>query len=199
MPSRINTTDSESFEEKVRKSSFLENEDFSPREAAVKTIPRTGLAGRMRTWMSEHERSFTKTDICEGLDIPPGKGREKVAMVIRDFVRRREIIPGPEKRKRRQNLFRYRYNQAWKPDRPAHLAEKAYKAMRLISFKEGFALSDIEKTTGQSRNYIDILAKELLTAGHIRKEGYRPRSGSYGRETVYRVVNTDRFLIEVMK
>jgi len=166
---------------------------------APKTIPRTGLAGRMRAWMSAQAKPFTPADVSDGLGVPPGKEREKVSMVLRDFTRRGEIIPEMEKRKRRQNSWRYRYNSGWKPDRPTHLAEKAYKAMRIISFKEGFALVDIEKSTGQGRNYIDKLAKDLLKAGHLRKEGYRRRTGSYGREAVYRVVNTDRFLLEVMK
>jgi hypothetical protein len=165
-----------------------------------KTTLRTGLAGRMRGWMSaQGNKPFTTADVSDGLGVPPGKGREKVSTVLRDFTRRGEIIPETEKRIRRQNVWRYRYNSGWKPDRPAHLAEKAYKAMRITSFKEGFSLADIEKSTGQGRNYIDKLAKALLKAGHIRKEGYRRPAGCYGREAVYRVVNTDRFLIEVMK
>ena len=173
--------------------------DNCTQDATGRSIPRTGLAGRMRAWMSTQAKPFTALDVSVGLGVPPGKEREKVSMVIRDFTRRGEIVPEAEKRIRRQNLWRYRYNRDWKPDRPARLAEKAYKAMRLISFKEGFALADIEKSTGQGRNYIDKLAKDLLKAGHLRKEGYRRRTGSYGREAVYRVVNTDRFLIEVMK
>jgi chromosome segregation and condensation protein ScpB len=167
--------------------------------ATPKNAPRTGLAGRMRAWMAAQVKPFTAADVSIGLGVPPGKGREKVSTVLRDFSRRGEIIPEPEKRIRRQNIWRYRYNASWKPNRPAILAEKACKAMRIISFHEPFSLADIQKITGQKRNYIDKLAHDLLAAGHLRKEGYRRRRGSYGREAVYRVVDTDRFLIEVMR
>jgi hypothetical protein len=163
-------------------------------------IPKSGLASRMRAWMETQQRSFTPTQLCEALDIAPGKGRERVRSSLADFIKRGEIAKKNDKRKRRQNYSSYVYSKT-----PAigfeggKVQEKIFKAMRLLSFHNPFSVTDIQRMTDTDRNYIDKLTRRLVQAGHLKHEGYRSRSSSYGRESVYRVVNTDRFRVEVMK
>ena len=163
-------------------------------------IPKTGMAGRMRAWMRGQTRPFAVLQICNSLEIPRGKERDKVRNAIPDFLRRGEIAVVADKHNRRQSAQKYRYNHAWKNGHGHGKIEgKIYKAMRLVSFHEPFAVSDIQRMTGQERNYIDKLTRKLLKDGHLRREGFRSRSAGYGREAHYRVVNTDRFRVEVMR
>lgn len=163
-------------------------------------IPKTGLASRMREWMEAQTGAFTSMQLCDGLDITRGTERDKVRTSLGDFLRRGEIAKTIQKRKRRQHSSLYVYVK-----RPGivfeggKVQEKVFKAMRLLSFHEAFSVSDIQRMTSTDRNYIDKLTKKLVQAGHLKHDGYRSRSASYGRESVYRVVNTDRFRVEVMK
>ncbi|HRT70737.1 MAG TPA: hypothetical protein P5308_05195 [Syntrophales bacterium] len=154
----------------------------------------------MREWMAAQSGTFTSTQLCDGLDIPHGKERDKVRNALFDFLRRGEIARKTDKRKRRQHSCCYIY--ITQPDvisRGGQVQEKIFKAMRLLSFHEAFAVTDIQRMTGTDRNYIDKLTQRLVKAGYLKRDGYRSRSASYGREAVYRVVNTDRFRVEVMK
>lgn len=163
--------------------------------------PKTGLAGRMRAWMREQTRPFTVLQICNRLEMLPGKERDKARNAMPDFLKRGEVVVVVDKRIRRQPARRYRYIHAWKRgSKCGDIEGKIYKAMRLVSFEQGFAVSDIQRLTGiTERNYIDKLTRKLLKDGHLRREGYRSRTNSYGREAIYRVVNTDRFRLEVMR
>jgi len=162
-------------------------------------IPKTGLAGRMRDVMRGIEGSFTVRQIYDGLALPPGKEREKVRNVMTDFLCRGEVAKVTDKRIRRQPLQRYRYVGKVNNIRGGKKREKIFKAMRLVSFHEAFAISDIQRMTGTDRSYIEKLTRKLVQEGHLKKEGKRPRSNSYGKESLYRVVNTDRFRTEVMQ
>lgn len=163
-------------------------------------IPKTGLASRMREWMEAQTGAFTSMQLCDGLDITRGTERDKVRTSLGDFIRRGEIARKTDKRKRRQHSSCYIYVK--RPEivfEGGQVQEKIFKAMRLLSFHEAFAVTDIQRMTGTDRNYIDKLTRRLVKAGHLKHDGYRSRSASYGREAVYRVVNTDRFRVEVMK
>jgi len=164
-------------------------------------IPKTGLAKKMRAWMREQKRAFTLSHIYDGLSIPTGKERAKAANAMPDFIKRGEIVRVLEKQNRRQPAQLYRYNHAWKVGHESGKIEgKIYKAMRLISFHEPFAVSDIQRMTGLTgRNYIDKLMRRLLATGHLKREGHRSRVTSYGKEALYRVINADRFRVEVMR
>jgi len=163
-------------------------------------IPKTGMASRMRKWMETQSGTFTSAQLCDALDITPGNERDKVRNTLCDFLRRGEIAKRTDKRKRRQHSSLYVYTK-----RPGivfeggKVQEKIFKAMRLLSFHDVFAVSDIQRMTEADRNYIDKLTSKLTQSGHLKKDGYRSRSSSFGREAVYRVVNTDRFRLEVMK
>lgn len=164
-------------------------------------VPKTGLAKRMRAWMKGRKRPFGISEIYSGLLLPAGKERAKAANAMPDFLNRGEIVRVSDKQNRRQPAQKYRYNHAWQSGHKAGQIEgKICKAMRLISFHEPFAVSDIQRLTGLTeRNYIDKLTRRLLADGHLKREGSRSRATSYGKETLYRVVNADRFRVEVMR
>jgi hypothetical protein len=162
-------------------------------------IPKTGLAGRMRAWMSQRRGAFTPEGLCEGLFIPRGKARFPVFRAMQDFEARGEILR--LSRNLRRNKFRY--NRAWRMKCPKGqgpaLKSKILKAMRLLSFREPFALTDIKRLAEvPGRNYIDKIARKLVVSGHLEKCGFRPCVHGAGREALYRVLDFDRFRIEVM-
>jgi len=154
----------------------------------------------MREWMRNRQGIFTKRDLCDSLGIPRGKDRDQVQKALRDFARRGEIALVQDKRIRRQTVSRYRYvTGILLKVKPGENRDKILKAMRMISFQEPFAVSDIERMTGSDRSHIDKITRRLLREGHLRKEGFRARAKSYGREALYRVVDTNRFRLEVME
>lgn len=159
-------------------------------------IPKTGLARRVREAMSALGK-FTARQLCDALDSPSGKEREKVYRAINDFIRRGEVSRITDRRRKKQTVYRYQQIELF--DRSDEYRQKIYKAMRLMSFHGPFALSDIQKMTGLDRGYIDKLAKKLQKSGHLAFYRYQKRSSSYGREAAYRVTDTDRFRVEVMK
>lgn len=162
--------------------------------------PKTSLAGRMREWMRNRPGPFSKRELCDGLEIPRGKDRDQVQKALRDFARRGEIVVVQDKRIRRQTATRWRFVIGVRlKAKPGDNKDKILKAMRMISFQEPFAVSDIERMTGAGRSHIDKLVSRLLRQGHLRQEGFRARSSSYGRESLYRVVDTNRFRLEVME
>ncbi len=159
---------------------------------------KTGLAGRMRSWMEAQQALFTLQTLYDAMDAILPKSRDTIRLALRDFIRRSEVTTGERNRRQNASLFVYQGRPAnTSPD--GKVRQRVYKAMRLLSFKEPFAISDIRRMTGADRNYIDKLARKLLEDGHLKREGYRPRSSSYGKEAVYRVINTDRFRLEVME
>lgn len=186
----------------------------------MKSVPKTGLAVRMRAWMKalSPTAAFTSGDICLGLNLPPGQERDRCRNALGDFVGRGEIIDVTDKQYRRQTTFAgmrrhprnariYQYQPARAiQDRQSDMRQKIFKAMRLKSFREPFTVADIRfmmmgagSAAVPSRSYIDKLARRLLQAGYLRREGARPRASRIGTEALYRVANTDKFRLEVMK
>ncbi|NPU85524.1 MAG: hypothetical protein HPY65_13690 [Syntrophaceae bacterium] len=150
--------------------------------------------------MRNRRGPFTKKQICDGMDVPRGKDRDQVQKALRDFARRGEIAVVHDKHIRRQTATRWRFVAGVRlKAKPGDNKDKILKAMRMISFQESFAVSDIERMTGAGRSHIDKLVSRLLQEGHLRREGFRARSSSYGREALYRVVDTNRFRLEVME
>ncbi|PKN35622.1 MAG: hypothetical protein CVU61_02030 [Deltaproteobacteria bacterium HGW-Deltaproteobacteria-19] len=162
--------------------------------------PKTGLARRMREWMKDRNGVFTCRQICDSLNIPPGLERGKVQSALREFHIRGELVPVQDKRIRRQPVVRYRYMPSKTfGRRPSVLRGKVLKAMRMISFHEPFAVTDIERISGARTNYIQRITCRLLEEGYLRQEGFRPHPSGNGKQPLYRIIDTNRFRLEVME
>lgn len=152
--------------------------------------------------MKAHNVPFTRQTLYEAMDAMFPKTRGVVRLTLRDFIRREEVGLNPPhpplQRGDQRGVFIYLGRSA-NTSPAGNVRQRIYKAMRLISFKEPFVVSDIRRMTGADRNYIDKLTRKLLEDGHLRCEGYRSRAAGYGKEAVYRVVNMDRFRLEVMR
>jgi hypothetical protein len=154
----------------------------------------------MREWMAAQTGEFSFADIALGVSIPVGHERDVARNALGDFVRRGEIAVAGEKRNLRQSaLYRYQERPAIVTRSSGHAREKIFKAMRLASFEGPFAAADIQRMTGEGRSHIDKWIIRLLKAGHVNRIGCRERTDSYGREAVYRVHDTNKFRVEVMK
>jgi hypothetical protein len=153
-------------------------------------IPKTGLAGQIRSWIKTAKGPFTVIDICGGIGIPPGPRRARVSAVVEDFTERWELIGLGADHRRRRPVRRFCYNTAYEKNlRSADTKQRVYKAMRLISFHSPFAATDIVKYTGVDGNYIHKIAKRLVRRGHLSNLGFRSRKSAY----------LDKFRTEVMK
>ena len=153
------------------------------------TVPKTGLAGRIRAWARERRRPFKPSQVCDGLGIAPGPERDKVRCALPDFLKRGEI--------ERIATGRYRYNRAWGDKRQSPLKQKIFKAMYVSS---RFAVSDIQRLTGQTgRCYIDRVMKELKDNAWLQRVARRPCTHGAGAETLWRIADPQRFRIEVME
>jgi hypothetical protein len=170
-------------------------------------IPKTGLASRMRAWMCGRTYKFTAAHLYEALIAGhdrPGTAckpvpQSRVCKALQDFVRRAEVVPlGPDRRCNPPVDY-YAYNPAWHRMNKGVLNQRIYKAMRLISFRESFTVANIQRATQSAdRNYIDKIIGKLVKTGYLRLE-YVRKLPQGGREKFYRVINTDRFLLEVMR
>jgi len=160
-------------------------------------VPKTGLADLMRVWMKARIRPFTKRDIYIGLGIDDPDLRATLRNAVPDFQRRGEIILlPPDKRIRRQNINRYRYDAAWKGGQKGELRPKIYKAMYVSGT---FAVTDIVRLTDEKRDWIEKVTRRLVSEGHLQKVARRLCAHGAGAETMYHVANRDKFRLEVMR
>ena len=159
--------------------------------------PKTGLASRMRAWMKAQTRPFTKRDVYLGLGIESPADRAIARNAVPDFERRGEIVlQPPDKRIRRQDVNRYRYNASWKGARKGSLQPRIYKAMYVSGL---FAVTDIQRLTDLKRDWIDRVVRRLRRSGHLSVVGRRPCAHGAGAENIYHVANRDKFRLEVMQ
>ena len=162
-------------------------------------IPKTGLAAQMRGWMADRSYKFTAAHVCEALEIKPGAARDRVYKALADFVQRGEVVPLGNDRRCKVPLSWFAYNPSWHRVDNGVLNRRIYKATRLISFREPFTVADIQRSTqSEDRNWIDKIVGKLIKSGHLRLEAER-KLPQGGREKFYRVIDTDRFLLEVMR
>jgi hypothetical protein len=176
----------------------------------TKRIPKTGLADRMRTWMKAQTRPFTRRDVYIGLGIDDIAQRATLRNAVPDFERRGEILlQPPDKRIRRENLKRYRYNAAWKSPEKGALKPRIFKAMYVSGT---FAVTDIQRLVSNSGNtvrqgdpmistraWIDKVVRTLRRSGHLAIVGRRLCAHGAGAEVLYHVANRDKFRLEVMR
>ena len=160
-------------------------------------IPKTGLASRMREWMKAQDRPFTKRDVYIGLGIHDPADRATLRNAIPDFARRDEIIlQHPDKRNRRQDINRYRYNPEWKGGQKGALRPRIFKAMYVSGT---FSATDLERLTDLDRSWIDKTVRRLRRSGHLAIVGRRLCAHGAGAEALYHVTNRDKFKLEVMQ
>lgn len=173
-----------------------------------KKAPKTGLVKRMREWMrartgTKAERRFTVTELCAALEIPEGAVHQKVANALWDFEQRGEIMhydvhqAGKRRRRDTPNLRHYLYKTDWHAELKGHLNKKIYKAMYVSG---DFTVTDIQRLTGlQERCWLDRIVPRLRAEGHIQPIQRRRCAHGAGAETVYHIVDRDRFKLEVMR
>lgn len=160
--------------------------------------PKTGLAATIRDWMKSRtgtkaQRRFTVQQICEALCVMTAGQHQKVANALSDFQDRGEVESFFNKRNQRQ----YLYVQDWEKALRGHLNRKIFKAMYV---SQTFAVKDLQRLTGlQDRCWLDKLVRQLKKDGHIQPVQRRLCAHGAGVETVWHVVNRDRFKLEVMR
>lgn len=164
---------------------------------APESVPKTGLADRMRAWMKAQSRPFTKRDVYLGLGIDDPARRATLRNAVYDFAVRGEILlQPPDKRIRLQNVNRYRYNAAWQYGQKGSLRPRILKAM-YVSMT--FSATDIQRLTDLDRSWIDRTVTRLRRAGHLERVGRRLCAHGAGAETIYHVADRDKFRLEVMR
>lgn len=168
---------------------------------------KTGLSRRMREWMaartgSKNERSFTIGDVVAALQIPAGKPHQAMLNALWDFGQRgevtavRKLTPHPWKSTPiDQRHFLYVHD--WRAALKGSVNRKIFKAMYV---SHDFAVSDIQRLTALGdRDWIDRLVRRLRSDGHIQAIRRRRCLHGAGAETVYHVVNRDKFKMEIMR
>ena len=159
-------------------------------------IPKTGIASRLRVWMSGRGQKFTLLHIWAALLIPAGKEHERAYKALQDFIQRGEVVPlGPDRRTKPPTEY-YAYNPAWHKVNKGVLGRRIYKAMYVAG---QFAVTDIMRLAGApKRSHVDKIIKRLKNGGYLQAVGSRPCAHGAGAETIYHVADRDRFSLEVM-
>ncbi len=159
--------------------------------------PKTGLAARMRGWMSVRQRPFTVLEICGALEIPPGRERARVNHAVEDAVRRGELVPLPPDRRNRNPARRYLYNPGWHRVNKGLLQRRICKAMYVSGT---WAVTDIVRLAeAPSRDWVDRIVRRLRDEGLVRPVGRRVCAHGIGTEAVYHLADRDRFNLEVLR
>jgi hypothetical protein len=149
-------------------------------------IPKTGLAKRLREWMSGQSKAFDKKRVCLAF---PEIGRARISAAISDCVRRKELIP-VTKYNRRQ----YLYNRDWKKAKKGSLNKRIYKAMYVSG---SFVAADVQRLAGvQDSGWVHKILRALKRAGLVQMVYRRPRTNGIGVEAVWHIPDRDRFKIE---
>lgn len=171
------------------------------------STPKTGLAGRMREWMAarqgtKRQRRFTINDLCSALSIPAGWEHDKVARALWDFERRSEIScvrlrPNHQWKAMPPEERYFLYVHDWRKQLKGSLNRKIFKAMYV---SHDFAVTDIQRLTAiTERDWIDKIVRQLRADGHIQQISRRRCAHGAGAETIYHIVNRDKFKLEVMR
>lgn len=148
--------------------------------------PKTGLAKALREWMSGQSRAFDKDKLCRAFETVP---RARIAVAIRDGVKRGELIP-VMKYNRRQ----YLYNREWKRKKTGSFNQKIFKAMYVSG---SFVAADIQRLAGvPDSGWVHKVLRSLKSAGLVQKIGRRLCAHGAGAEAVWHIQDRDRFKIE---
>ena len=149
--------------------------------------PKTGLAARMRAWMSGRGRPYTYAELYLGLGDTEGKTRARIRSAMDNFELRGEVDRTPD--------GRWRYNNAWRPATRA--SSRIYRAMYITPV---WSVNDIMRLTDLSdKSYVYRIMTGLRAAEVIEQVGVRSMSPRPGCEYVYRVRNRERFRWEYVR
>ncbi|MFH2011704.1 MAG: hypothetical protein ABIJ37_03215 [Pseudomonadota bacterium] len=181
---------------------------------SVKT-PKTGLAKRMREWMSGRKRPFTVPHICDGLGAT-GKERAQIRNAIPDFIDRGEIIrvdrspstvtlPKTGNACLRANTHRqgqqttYLYNRNWRKKQRGDKLTRIIKAIYVSA--SAFTSADIQRIAGvedKDMGYVSRIIRNLKKDGYLSRVGRRPCIHGRGALNLYNIPDRDKFKIELM-
>lgn len=153
---------------------------------------KTGLASRMRSWMSQHSRSFSAMQVNLALELKPGWERDQGSKALRDFLRRGEISIAPNKNGDRL----YLYNKGWKTISRGTLKPKVLKAIYVSNI---FTVNDIQRLSeAHDRSHLDKIIKKLVSSGFLRIVGRQVCGHGAGAERQYHVVSREKFRLELL-
>lgn len=139
-------------------------------------------ASTLRGVIRAYARPFTLRRIYIDLGMAPGPERRHVRRVLRDFEQRGEVYRTNEK---------YVYITSFRLNaRNGPLRQRIFKAM-YVSNK--FTVCDIALLSHGDRNYINKSIRGLIAAGYLARTGK-----VQGNEWQYRIVNRDKFHVEIM-
>ncbi|HNR13963.1 MAG TPA: hypothetical protein PKM59_11680 [Thermodesulfobacteriota bacterium] len=152
---------------------------------------KTGLAARMREWMKQQTKPFSRGIICQELNVAAGKEHEHLSTAITDFVNRGEVIA------LLGNPLIYKYNHAWRPASKGSIKPKILKAIYVSIVS--FTVADIQKLSGApDKSLVTKTVKKLKDAGHLTILGSKLCAHGAGAETIYKVTNREKFKIEML-
>ena len=145
-------------------------------------VPKTGLAKRMREVLRERfsKRPFYPREVAEVLGIPAGKEREKVAIALKDFRKRGEVV--------RLADGKYRYvggelRYGGKPRFKIRIARAIYY-QRVFTVVEVARIAQAKTDT--VRRFILRHAREFVAEAGVKRERGRVYK-------VYRLTREDEF------
>src|SRR3990167_6452920 len=94
-----------------------------------RSIAKTGLAARLRAWMSARGRKFTVRQIYEAFCLAPGRERAQAAKALQDFMARGEVVPAGTGQAGRRQAACFAYNPDWRRRSRGMANRRIYKAM----------------------------------------------------------------------
>ena len=148
---------------------------------------RTGMAQRIRE-AAKRLHTFSVRQLADEIGVRSYLENTKMRSTLRDFRRRGEIA----------NIARghWRYCGREHAGKGKGVRERVYRAMYT---KRIFAARDLVMLTDVDGNYVRILIRGLMKAGHVRKLGGRPINGTRRQEAVFGLVDSDQFYLEFVK
>lgn len=167
-----------------------------------KRIPKTGSADLMRAWMKAQAQPWTVATLCDGLEIPPGKEREKTRNSVGDFENRGEIQRVAPDGRMKVKVNRFRYVRGWKGGREGELKSRICKAMYVsgtFSVRDLVRLCHPPEETEITRSWAEKLTRRLRRDGYLSIVGRRLCAHGAGAESLYHVEDRDKFRLEVMR
>jgi len=158
--------------------------------------PKTGLAARMRAWMSGRQDPYTAEDIFDALELASGQSKRRVRQAVQDFAARGEVFPDgySVQQNRRQPL--YRYNAAWQRGNRAVMMPKIHKAIYVAGT---FSSRDIARLSEADHQWVQEIIRKLRKDGMIARVGRRVPAKGTGVEDLYNIPNRDRYRMEVLR
>ncbi len=152
-------------------------------------VPKTGLAKRIREVLRERftRKAFRPREVAEALGIPPGPEREKVAVALKDFRARGEVV--------RLADGKYRYvggeldHGRPRPRFKIRIARAVYY-QRVFTVAEIAALAEanyntVHKFLQRNREWFEEVGKKRM-AGETHKVYRLLREDEFYREFVLR-------------